>query len=428
VKENQTIQLTFDASKTVPGIYQAKVTFTSDPDVGEEEVDLSLTIRGQEIMVPAANDWGLISTYYDMSNKAFDPSMENLLAEIKDNMVILIGEEGIYWPGQNVNTIGDWNNHFGYKIKMSADDQLVFTGTPLTDKTVTFSAGTHIVPVPSESDVLVDSVLVPHGNKIIFAYDMEQSLLYWPPYVNTLTTLKPGFAYLIKFAATTTLDFEVSKAGKIGNISNKFENNTTWNDVIETGDVHFVGIEEEATSDLVTGDFIGVFNTSGVCAGMTQYNGLRGKMAFAVYGNDETTNENDGLNPGEMMNVKIFRNGETLETTPVYNNQLPNADGNFAFNGLSANQSFKVGALSVENDPMTAIKIYPNPSTGIFNINLTGISNPIEIIVTNSQGQLIYSGQMSGSQQLDLSNQPNGVYFIRLVNEKSVRLEKLIIK
>jgi hypothetical protein len=161
---------------------------------------------------------------------------------------------------------------------------------------------------------------------------------------------------------------------------------------------------------------------------MTQYNGLRGKMAFAVYGNDETTNENDGLNPGEMMNVKIFRNGETLETTPVYNNQLPNADGNFAFNGLSAIQSFKVGAVSVGNDPMTAVKIYPNPSTGIFNINLTGISNPIEIIVTNSQGQLIYSGQLSGSQQLDLSNQPNGVYFIRLVNEKSVRLEKLIIK
>jgi hypothetical protein len=41
---------------------------------------------------------------------------------------------------------------------------------------------------------------------------------------------------------------------------------------------------------------------------------------------------------------------------------------------------------------------------------------------------LIYSNQVEGSMQLDLTDQPNGVYFIRLVNENSVRLEKLIIK
>ncbi len=428
---SQVVTVTFDANQ-VPGTYLSTLTFSSDPSVGEETVDLSLEIRGQEIMVPTANNWGLISTYYNMSfgPKAFEPTMENLLAEIKENMVILIGEEGIYWPGQNVNTFpgGLWNNEFGYKIKMAVNDNLVFVGEPLFDKTVTFNAGTHLVPVPSEVDVPVASVLVPHGNKIVFAFDMEQDLIYWPPYINTLTTLKPGFAYLIKFAATTTLDFDVPKSAGVQPISNKLENKTTWNDVVETGDVHFIGIEEEATSELVTGDFIGVFNTSGTCAGMTQFTGLRGKMAFTVYGNDETTSENDGLNSDEMMIVKIFRNGEVFETTPVYNNQLPNADGNFAINGLSAIKSFKVGAVSVGNDPMTGIKIYPNPSTGIFNINLGGINNLIEINVTNSQGQLIYTGQLSGSQQLDLSNQPNGVYFVRLVNENSVRLEKLIIK
>jgi hypothetical protein len=64
----------------------------------------------------------------------------------------------------------------------------------------------------------------------------------------------------------------------------------------------------------------------------------------------------------------------------------------------------------------------------MFTINLAGISNPIEMSVTNAQGQLIYSNQVEGSMQLDLTDQPNGVYFVRLVNENSVRLEKLIIK
>ena len=432
VKESQTIQLTFDAGKAVPGIYEGQVIFTSDPDVGTETINLTLEILGQEIMIPAANQWGLISTYYDMNfgPKAFDPTMENLLSEIEDNMVIMIGEDGIYWPGQNINTFPDglWNNDFAYKIKMAANDDLVFTGQPIVDKTVTYGPGVHYVPVLSEVNVSVADILAPHGNKIIFAFDLEEGLIYWPPYITTLTTLKPGFGYLVKFAATTTLNFNVAKAAGSASIVHEFENNTPWNNVTKTGDVHLIGIEEAAAAELIAGDVIGVFNNAGICSGMTQFNGFAGTSAFAVFGNDETTELNDGLDQDEMMFVRIFRNGEVFETTPVYSPEMPNSNGYFAINGLSVIESFKAGPLSVGTDPISAIRIYPNPSSGMFTINFGGISNPIEMSVTNAQGQLIYSNQVEGSMQLDLTDQPNGVYFIRLVNENSVRLEKLIIK
>jgi len=428
--DSQMITFTANAN-VIPGTYGATLSFYSDPDVGVETVDISLQVLGQQIMVPSANQWGYVSTYIDLNplpKGANHASMEYLLSEIDQNMVILIGEEGIFWPSQNINTIGNWNNDLGYKIKMGVTDNLVFVGEPLTDQTVTFSAGIHIIPVLSTENVSVADVLVPHGSNIVFAFDMEQSLIYWPPYINTLTTLKPGFGYLVKFAATTTLDFGIIKGSSVvEQVSNKFENISPWNDVVETGDVHFIGVENEAASELIAGDIIGVFNNSGLCVGMTQVAG-QNRFAFAVYGNDETTDVNEGMSPGEMMNIKIFRNGEVFETTPVYSNLMPNADGNFAINGLSVITSFKVGAVSVENDPVSAVKIYPNPSTGIFNINMSGISNPIEIKVTNSQGQLIYNAQLNGSQQLDLSGQPNGVYFLRLISKESVRLEKLVVK
>ncbi len=311
---------------------------------------------------------------------------------------------------------------------MAANDDLVFTGEPVAVKTVTYGPGIHYVPVLSEVNVSVADVLAPHGNKIIFAFDLEEGLIYWPPYITTLTTLKPGFGYLVKFAATTTLNFNVTKAAGSASVVHEFENNTPWNNVTKTGDVHLIGIDEAAAAELIAGDVIGVFNNAGICSGMTQFNGFAGTSAFAVFGNDETTELYDGLDQDEMMFVRIFRNGEVFETTPVYSSEMPNSNGYFAINGLSVIESFKAGPLSVGTDPISAIRIYPNPSSGMFTINFGGISNPIEMSVTNAQGQLIYSNQVEGSMQLDLTDQPNGVYFIRLVNENSVRLEKLIIK
>jgi hypothetical protein len=107
---------------------------------------------------------------------------------------------------------------------------------------------------------------------------------------------------------------------------------------------------------------------------------------------------------------------------------MPNYDGLFNVNGLSQVIDFKFGPLSVEEDPMSAILIYPNPSTGIFNIDLQGIDNTLKMEVLNSRGQLIYSSKLNGSGKLDLTSQPRGVYFIRLVNSTSVHIEKVVVK
>lgn len=67
----------------------------------------------------------------------------------------------------------------------------------------------------------------------------------------------------------------------------------------------------------------------------------------------------------------------------------------------------------------SAIKIYPNPSTGIFNIDFVGYDQEkFELTIHNTLGQLIYNGTVTpqDTNQIDLGDFESGNYFIRLQN------------
>jgi outer membrane protein assembly factor BamB len=75
------------------------------------------------------------------------------------------------------------------------------------------------------------------------------------------------------------------------------------------------------------------------------------------------------------------------------------------------------------------IQIFPNPTNGQFHIENT--DNSIKSAeVHNCIGQSIYSANklLTGNIYFDLSNQDNGVYFIRLETENGIVNEKLIIQ
>lgn len=66
------------------------------------------------------------------------------------------------------------------------------------------------------------------------------------------------------------------------------------------------------------------------------------------------------------------------------------------------------------------VKVYPNPSNGIFQLEITnyksGINNEVEIY--NVLGQQIYQSNInSDNTEINLSGQPQGVYLYRLINE-----------
>jgi len=76
------------------------------------------------------------------------------------------------------------------------------------------------------------------------------------------------------------------------------------------------------------------------------------------------------------------------------------------------------------------VKIIPNPSTGIFAIFITE-STPEKIIVYDVLGNVVW--QKENSEQLkifnaDLSTQPKGIYFLKIISEDKIYSQKLIIQ
>jgi hypothetical protein len=370
--------------------------------------------------------WMGISSYLEPGKT----SMESLFAAAYGKMTILLSEDGIFWPGQNINTIGDWDSYLGYKVKFSAPIYFVYTGNPTESQSVTLTPGIHFIPVLSDVPVLVNDVLVPHSADIQFVFDIMNGGVYWPeggivPGMNgSFTELYPGYGYLIKVINTITIDFNVGDAS--GKIAEKavpqITNPAGWNTVSRTGEQHIISVT--GTQNLETGDVIGVFDASLTCAGMAVYDGVS-PLPLVVYGNDITTSAKDGMNAQEALTIKAYRQGIEMDASAVYDQNIVNHDGLFVSNGLSVISDLKFGATGVNDANNSTYSIFPNPSTGQFTLSVAGKN---EILITNAAGQMVYSTVSNGSTIIDLSAQPKGVYFIKLTGDSSVSFDKIVIR
>lgn len=169
------------------------------------------------------------------------------------------------------------------------------------------------------------------------------------------------------------------------------------------------------------------------CEVYTRYN-----LSFYDEINTEITEENGTLS--------VMESGATYQWLDCNNNNNPIPDENA--------QSFtptEVGIYAVEiikNGICTAISdcyiynyvhisefgsentnVYPNPTTGI--IKLSIIKSPTEVSITDLTGKIIYQAHfntMSAKTDIDISNQANGVYFIKMQTDEKLITEKIIKK
>jgi hypothetical protein len=69
-------------------------------------------------------------------------------------------------------------------------------------------------------------------------------------------------------------------------------------------------------------------------------------------------------------------------------------------------------------------ELFPNPSTGIFNLNISENAN---VIITNIIGDIIFNENIeAGSSVLNIENQPAGIYFTNITTSDSKKIIKII--
>ena len=83
-------------------------------------------------------------------------------------------------------------------------------------------------------------------------------------------------------------------------------------------------------------------------------------------------------------------------------------------NDSTQNQT-DIPVVSIKNKDNQSILIYPNPTKGQFTLEFENLSqNNGEVIINNLLGQVISTMNIVGKLSiLDISNQPNGIYFVR---------------
>lgn len=373
--------------------------------------------------------WGGISSYLTPENT----DIEVVLADIEDAMQIILGTNGFYWPSQNINMLVNWESDKGYKIKMNEAACFAIVGEMAENKTVNLPQGASYMPVLCDQAIIASGIFDQLGNTMLFAYDLTSQQLYWPTgQIYTLDTLIPGRAYLVNMIQAGEVTFGCEKASSSANVMAQLPvfDNAPWT-FNQTGSQHFISIHSSALAGLGKGDFIGVFNPQGQCMGVTQYTGQSGNLLLVAYGDDFTTNETDGMLESEEMSFRIFGSNETLVQV-TFSASLPNSD-KFADMGQSMITKIGAGATAIGEYQLSDLKLYPNPGSGVFTLDIPAFEQRVTVQVENSLGQLIYSEMIEANQtgsahKINLSSAKAGLYFVKISYQDETIVSKLIVR
>lgn len=74
--------------------------------------------------------------------------------------------------------------------------------------------------------------------------------------------------------------------------------------------------------------------------------------------------------------------------------------------------------LNIESDNDHVLNIYPNPTTGIVNIQFSG-SDSQKIIIMDLSGRILFESIALGNEKVDLTNYKAGTYLINIINQST---------
>jgi C1A family cysteine protease len=372
----------------------------------------------QTIILPEG--WSGISSYLLPQNA----DVVNIFENIQDELILVQDMNGVYWPGAGMNTIGLWNAHQGYKIKLAEAVDFQFSGYDMVNHTLQLQAGWNLIPVICSGDVACGDVFDGLGNDLTVVKEVAGIDVYWPAEgVETLEHLASGKSYMVKMEAPAAITFPENtikpKAAKSAG---------EYLDFTPTGNSHLVVLPPEALYgfELMPGDEIGFLGGSGYAGGMILQETPTGPIVLTCFGNDTTTNSIPGLHSGDAFELSLYRpeNGwyyAYLEFDPTFPNQ-----GYYQDQGLSKLTSCEFYPVGLQNINADKINLFPNPASD--KIHVSGLDHPANLEIFDASGISLQSITNYTGGDISLSEMEKGIYFIRIQNETLIVIRKVVKK
>ncbi len=391
----------------------AGAAFEYDP---YDRINWSGSIVSLDLAIPEG--WSGISTNIVPIN----PDMENLFQPIAQELVILYNLTGFYWPSENINNIGEWDVYSGYVIKVTDDVTLTVNGELVAEKVVSLNAGWNLIPALSQTPASILEAV----DGFVVAKGIGTGEILWPAYnIATLEYLNVGKAYYVYTTQPGTITFPENGTYLPRENTILKSLATPWNKVLFTPNTHLVAFNSD-NKIFEIGDIVGGFTSNDFCAGVVEITDKTMPFALTLNNDDLTSPEADGFEVGEIISYKLFRPG-TGEIFDLDVSYLPEMNaGTFENNGLSVVNRALISVPGISNPESLILKIYPNPTAGI--ITIQGIENDVTVSVFNAFEKEVFQKRISKPYQINLSNQPKGVYFLKIKTNENLFVEKLILK
>ncbi len=181
------------------------LTFQFHSDYSENRSGWKARIYcGMEQTLNINSGWNGISSVVHPDNTDLDFMFQDII----DELIILQGDDGVFWPDQNVNTIEDWDPARAYQIKLQDDVQLNIIGTVITNNKIDISEGWNNLPVLTTCPMTIDDLLNGANTVILFIIEVAGTEIYWPDMgINSLQQLMPGKSYYLKSAGDGFITF-----------------------------------------------------------------------------------------------------------------------------------------------------------------------------------------------------------------------------
>lgn len=89
------------------------------------------------------------------------------------------------------------------------------------------------------------------------------------------------------------------------------------------------------------------------------------------------------------------------------------------------------GITGVEDTPVresSALSIFPNPTSGLIRITLDREAIPVQAVLTDMSGKLLYAKTIDDAGYLDVSGLPSGVYTLTVTDQNGIRYSGKVVR
>lgn len=423
------IQVGFDAAGLTTGFYNANILVKNNVDATPMIlIPVELEVANCQ-QYSFATGWNSISSYIVPAQ----PAVETMFAPIVDNLTILRNLTQVYWPIENFNTIGNFDNMSGYALKVTANVDFEICGDNSAPNQIALGAGWTYLPVLSSCEVMTMDLFGSNLNDIVIVQDLIGTKVFWPAMgVYTLDKLIPGKAYKMKTLNPFTLTFPAC-ATKTGAASEKQVNTftTPWGVMNMSPASQVVSFMATSLGIFTEGDVIGAFGENNTVFGFMNINGNSQNQVMTLFGGDPTSTETNGFTEGQLVNYRLYRasTGETFDIFVEYDQTLDNTSGNYYSNSFAAIVKATLLETGTGNLTSEVFQMYPNPASEVVHFSFAGLTDEkVTVTVFDTKGRIVASEVFSSHSSLSTSALEAGVYIVNFKTDNFTQIRKLVIK